>query len=532
MYIIYNRDGSIKKVNLCEYINQGSDGVNKIYVSVIGVDPTNYTVSVRWTLPSGENVGPVVCEWNATESAYEVVLGENVTLYEGILKGSIVVTDLLSNRLYTYPAKLVVNPSTYEPSGDVNITQVEYDNLLNYIKSFDDNLRKGEGTNSFEQIVDTEEVNFTGRNAHAEAIDPTLSTTIPTGASGDESTSLNGNTMALAKRSLANGNKTVTKGQESHAEGYQSVTLGDGSHAEGSQTVAAGTQSHSEGALTQALGDNSHAEGHDTIAGANASHSEGAGTKIGDYAQATGIGADHSTPGSDPTPTPPVDPYVAEYGEGSHAEGYYNVVKGWGSHAEGLRNYLDGNYSHIDGANNTNSGDYSYVAGYNNIATKDCSFTFGVWNENNGYSSFVSGFHNKTAHDYRAVFGKYNYDNPNAIFVVGNGTDNTHRSNAFEVYEDGTVKVNGASLSVEWHEIPLSHITDYQASTIVGSLQEITIIVGNTDIPADTKEIVIDAMPNVAVVPASWFIPNPYGRITITTTAGITQTDIAHIYYR
>lgn len=145
MYIIYNQDGSIKKVKLTDFINQGSDGVNKIYVAIDGVSQSDYTVTVKWLLPNGEYVGPLVAnpasetikddDGESYDNAYEISIDAEETLYHGILKGSIVAERLDSTRLYTYPAKLVVNPTTYEPSSDINISEVAYDNLLNYIKT-------------------------------------------------------------------------------------------------------------------------------------------------------------------------------------------------------------------------------------------------------------------------------------------------------------------------------------------------------------------------------------------------------------
>lgn len=310
---------------------------------------------------------------------------------------------------------------------------------------FSTNIENGTGTNAVRQKMADATVNFTGRNPNAEALDPTLSATLNTGASGNQSSAFGKNTMALATASFANGNKTVAKGEESHAEGYQSVTLGDGSHAEGAQTVSAGLQSHSEGALTQALGDESHAEGHGTIAGALASHSEGSGTKVGNYSQESGIGADHTvspTPG--PSPTPPS--YIAQPGEGSHVEGYDNIVSGYGSHAEGVRNYVTGNYSHAEGINNSLLKNYAHVSGYNNISNADCSETSGIWNINNGYGSFVTGYYNECSYNHQTIVGKFNLNKSDTLFEVGNGTADNVRSNAFEVHQDGRATIGAAPI--------------------------------------------------------------------------------------
>ena len=46
----------------------------------------------------------------------------------------------------------------------------------------------------------------------------------------------------------------------------------------------------------------------------------------------------------------------------------------------------------------------------------------------------------------KAVIGEFNANNENTLLEVGNGTIETP-SNAFEVYKDGTVKVNGGTLT-------------------------------------------------------------------------------------
>ena len=312
-------------------------------------------------------------------------------------------------------------------------------------------LQEARDVNAVVFYDDSDPNNIIDRNPNARALDPTIATTIDTGATNffnlqneGYNVALNGNTMAVAKRSLANGNKTIAKGEESHAEGYQSVSLGHGSHAEGAQTVSKGLQSHSEGVLTQALGDGSHAEGHSTIAGGLASHTEGSGNKVGTFTQEPGIGADQTSSGGG-QPQPPLPPYAATDGEGSHAEGYNNILTKYGSHAEGLRNYITSSYAHIEGVNNTSSGEYSHTEGYNNINSGECSLVSGVWNNNTAYGAFVTGFHNTNTKHYKFVTGCYNENQDDTLLEVGNGyydsvDDIDVLQNALEVYRDGTVK--------------------------------------------------------------------------------------------
>ena len=64
-----------------------------------------------------------------------------------------------------------------------------------------------------------------------------------------------------------------------------------------------------------------------------------------------------------------------------------------------------------------------------------------------GIASFVAGFHNIAVSNYQTVVGKYNNNKSNTLFEVGNGTSNSSRSNAFEVYADGHATVGGKTIA-------------------------------------------------------------------------------------
>jgi hypothetical protein len=57
----------------------------------------------------------------------------------------------------------------------------------------------------------------------------------------------------------------------------------------------------------------------------------------------------------------------------------------------------------------------------------------------------VAGIGNIAATNYQAVVGKYNNSVAGNLFTVGNGTNSSSRSNALEVYENGTVKIKDLS---------------------------------------------------------------------------------------
>lgn len=158
-----------------------------------------------------------------------------------------------------------------------------------------------------------------------------------------------------------------------------STTLGIRATAEGENTTASGNRSHAEGYSTQATGIGAHAEGESTKATNSNTHAEGVASEAS--------------------------------GQASHAEGTSTKASGHYSHAEGQGAKAQGNSSHAEGYYTTATGDYSHAGGYYTTA----------------------GYANQT------VIGKYNNNKSTTIFEVGNGTSNNDKSNAFEVYSNGSV---------------------------------------------------------------------------------------------
>lgn len=88
------------------------------------------------------------------------------------------------------------------------------------------------------------------------------------------------------------------------------------------------------------------------------------------------------------------------------------------------------------------SGKAAIAHGDNNSVTSDYGSGFGIGQNVNSYGAFVVGrFANASGTPGSWVPSE-------VVFVVGNGVDNSNRNNAFEVLKDGTVRVNGALLSV------------------------------------------------------------------------------------
>ena len=72
-------------------------------------------------------------------------------------------------------------------------------------------------------------------------------------------------------------------------------------------------------------------------------------------------------------------------------------------------------------------GKYSLAGGINAVANHEGSIAYGR--------------DLNTSAQYQAVFGKYNKTNSSALFQIGNGTSESAKSNAFEVYNDGHAEV-------------------------------------------------------------------------------------------
>lgn len=198
---------------------------------------------------------------------------------------------------------------------------------------------------------------------------------------------------AIGYYSFALNGKSLAEGKRSTSEGTSTIAHGDYSHAEGNQSVAEGLEAHAEGLQSTAKGVASHAEGYLTFAEANSSHAEGFET------QALGFA--------------------------SHAEGHGTTALNVCSHAQGLNCAANGQRSFA-------GGDSSVARGYNDFVFGECLYS------RTQASADAGGNTN-------FVVGKYNSEVDNTLFTVGNGTNENSRSNAFEVYLDGSAKVGKAN---------------------------------------------------------------------------------------
>ena len=232
----------------------------------------------------------------------------------------------------------------------------------------------------------------------------------------------------------------IASGRGSHAEGVATTASNEGSHAEGYFTFAQHNEAHAEGCYCKATGESSHCEGKGqrnggtitfNIASGARSHCEG-------YINTASGAASHAEGGG----------CIAE-GEYAHAEGVFTYAKGKWSHAEGAgsasNNKLiaSGTASHAEGYNTTASGNYgAHAEGASSTASGRCSHCEGDTTTASHYASHASGNNTTTGADCQTVIGKFNEVKSDCLFVVGNGADANNRSNAFVVYNNGSIGLN------------------------------------------------------------------------------------------
>ena len=115
------------------------------------------------------------------------------------------------------------------------------------------------------------------------------------------------------------------------------------------------------------------------------------------------------------------------------------VTAGTKSFTSGTSNTATGENAIATGSGGDASGNESFVLGNSCTASANSALAGGRTSEATGARSLAFGNHALTSYDEQIAFGEYNKaNNSNRIFMVGNGDSNA-RSNAFEVYKDGSL---------------------------------------------------------------------------------------------
>lgn len=237
------------------------------------------------------------------------------------------------------------------------------------------------------------------------------------------------NTVATGTYAHASGTNTSATGAYSHAQNRQSSATATCASAEGEGTTASGTASHAEGMLSSASGLAAHGEGYNTVAASNYSHSEGYGTTAANTAaHAEGFLTDA----------------LGLYG---HAEGRETEAGGTASHAEGQSSLALGDVSHTEGFETIASGYASHAAGYQSVASGLYSRALGRSTSASGTAASAFGHETIADQEDELVGGRFNASGEEGVlFAIGNGSSDSMRSNAFDVHEDGTIRLNGDAI--------------------------------------------------------------------------------------
>jgi len=106
--------------------------------------------------------------------------------------------------------------------------------------------------------------------------------------------------------------------------------------------------------------------------------------------------------------------------------------------------------------NNSASGQNTFAAGNGTSATGDNSFVAGYQSQANAGQAVAFGRNNIAGYTNQTVIGKYNSNKSSTVFEVGWGTSTDVRSNAFEVYQDGTISTDNGTTKVKLENVVTS----------------------------------------------------------------------------
>lgn len=284
---------------------------------------------------------------------------------------------------------MAIKKTTLHPSGDnstdlypeTSIDQVV--GLQEYVYKIDVlssfNLKNGTGTGS---VMSANTVDDDGVN-YSEITDSISGGDCLPEASGFEAFAMGKAAKATGKRSFAYGNKVSATANTSIAIGQLSKSTGSASVAIGSNVTASGERSFA--------------------------------CCDGNYAT----------------------------GSRSFAAGWSNKASGAYSAVFGVRNNANQSATFVVGIDNISTAYAAITGGTDNINTSEKSIVMGTFNNNKAASAIVAGRHNICECENGLVVGQYNSPNRFTIFQIGNGNDENYRSNAFEVYDNGRVKIYG-----------------------------------------------------------------------------------------
>lgn len=134
-FIILNSDGSLQKQSLTRYIQQGSHGVDEIFIGWVNAT-SSQTLQAVFTLPNqltntelGTFESNYEYEPGETMSGWVITLTENQTRYNGALMVSarVILNGIVQ---VAYPFALIINETGVRPDTDSGVTIAQLDSYL------------------------------------------------------------------------------------------------------------------------------------------------------------------------------------------------------------------------------------------------------------------------------------------------------------------------------------------------------------------------------------------------------------------
>lgn len=140
MYVIYNNDGSIKSKFLNEFVMQGNNNVNEVFVAIEGRE--DYSLYATFKLPNGSTTTVVsstptteFIEGLGTFTGRKILLSNAETLVAGALQMNVVCLDENDTKIVAFSTYITVNETGIQLSDPVLLTVQEYENLISEIKA-------------------------------------------------------------------------------------------------------------------------------------------------------------------------------------------------------------------------------------------------------------------------------------------------------------------------------------------------------------------------------------------------------------
>lgn len=145
MYLIFKNDGSLLRQDQTDYIMQGSNNVNKIFIGFETGYYSEWAVSGIFTLPNGETITQpsevAIGGFDFQEKHYNgwvILLTSDITKYDGNVELSISLNNENNQILKTYKTNITINKTGYPLDGEWynNLTYAQYNSYLAQLSSY------------------------------------------------------------------------------------------------------------------------------------------------------------------------------------------------------------------------------------------------------------------------------------------------------------------------------------------------------------------------------------------------------------